>query len=192
MQGGCCCSYLRIFRCHQQLWIMQSPTAICGFGMDRQRAEYLLAHQPVVRPTASFTVLLPFSFLHAVFPLNCSMCQIGLGVTVDAGIAMSYSFTHTRSISLNSSLTHPPTHLLTHPPSHPPHPSTHPLTHSVNALQLTHSGFIVRMQAGVTAPNSRTAQMLLLLLLIVRCKYFGHDRGYSMPASATCCMLSAA
>ncbi|KAL3140210.1 hypothetical protein ABBQ38_004485 [Trebouxia sp. C0009 RCD-2024] len=50
-------SYLRIFRCHQQLWIMQSPTAICGFGMDRQRAEYLLAHQPVgtflVRPGLS-------------------------------------------------------------------------------------------------------------------------------------------
>ena len=43
-------SYLRLFRCHQQLWMMRSPTAICGFGVDRARAETLLAHQPSVRP----------------------------------------------------------------------------------------------------------------------------------------------
>ena len=41
-------SYLRLFRCHQQLWMMRSPTAICGFGVDRARAETLLAHQPSV------------------------------------------------------------------------------------------------------------------------------------------------
>ena len=43
-------SYLRLFRCHQQLWMMRSPTAICGFGVDRARAETLLAHQPAVSP----------------------------------------------------------------------------------------------------------------------------------------------
>jgi hypothetical protein len=42
-------SYLRLFRCHQQLWMMRNPTAICGFGVDRARAESLLAHQPSVR-----------------------------------------------------------------------------------------------------------------------------------------------
>ena len=42
------CSYLRIFRCHQQLWMMQCPVVICGFGVDRHRAEHLLADQPVV------------------------------------------------------------------------------------------------------------------------------------------------
>lgn len=42
-------SYLRLFRCHQQLWMMRSPTAICGFGVDRARSEALLAHQPSVR-----------------------------------------------------------------------------------------------------------------------------------------------
>ena len=41
-------SYLRLFRCHQQLWMARSPTAICGFGVDRARAEALLAHQPSV------------------------------------------------------------------------------------------------------------------------------------------------
>ncbi|CAL5227483.1 g10461 [Coccomyxa viridis] len=50
-------SYLRLFRCHQQLWMMRSPTAICGFGVDRARAETLLAHQPsgtfLVRPSLS-------------------------------------------------------------------------------------------------------------------------------------------
>ena len=42
-------SYLRLFRCHQQLWMMRSPTAICGFGVDRARAELLLQQQPSVR-----------------------------------------------------------------------------------------------------------------------------------------------
>ncbi|KAL0055738.1 hypothetical protein WJX82_003952 [Trebouxia sp. C0006] len=50
-------SYLRIFRCHQQLWMMQCPAVICGFGVDRHRAEHLLADQPVgtflVRPGLS-------------------------------------------------------------------------------------------------------------------------------------------
>ena len=41
-------SYLRLFRCHQQLWMARGPTAICGFGVDRARAETLLAHQPSV------------------------------------------------------------------------------------------------------------------------------------------------
>ena len=41
-------SYLRLFRCHQQLWMARSPTAICGFGVDRARAETLLAQQPSV------------------------------------------------------------------------------------------------------------------------------------------------
>jgi hypothetical protein len=41
-------SYLRLFRCHQQLWMMRAPTAICGFGVDRARAEMLLAPQPSV------------------------------------------------------------------------------------------------------------------------------------------------
>ena len=41
-------SYLRLFRCHQQLWMMRSPTAICGFGVDRARAEALLQQQPSV------------------------------------------------------------------------------------------------------------------------------------------------
>lgn len=43
-------SYLRLFRCHQQLWMMRNPTAICGFGVDRARAETLLARQPSVPP----------------------------------------------------------------------------------------------------------------------------------------------
>ncbi len=47
-------SYLRLFRCHQQLWMMRSPTAICGFGVDRARAETLLAHQPPVSTPAFF------------------------------------------------------------------------------------------------------------------------------------------
>ena len=42
-------SYLRLFRCHQQLWMMRSPTAICGFGVDRARAETLLHAHPSVR-----------------------------------------------------------------------------------------------------------------------------------------------
>ncbi|DBA73804.1 TPA: hypothetical protein ACH3X2_009772 [Trebouxia sp. C0005] len=50
-------SYLRIFRSHQQLWMMQCPVVICGFGVDRHRAEHLLADQPVgtflVRPGLS-------------------------------------------------------------------------------------------------------------------------------------------
>ncbi|BDA41077.1 hypothetical protein COCOBI_01-7320 [Coccomyxa sp. Obi] len=50
-------SYLRLFRCHQQLWMMRNPTAICGFGVDRARAETLLARQPsgtfLVRPSLS-------------------------------------------------------------------------------------------------------------------------------------------
>ncbi len=46
-------SYLRLFRCHQQLWMMRNPTAICGFGVDRARAETLLARQPSVPPRAS-------------------------------------------------------------------------------------------------------------------------------------------
>ena len=48
-------SYLRLFRCHQQLWMMRGPTAICGFGVDRARAETLLAHQPSVSPLSSAT-----------------------------------------------------------------------------------------------------------------------------------------
>ena len=43
-------SYLRLFRCHQQLWMMRAPTAICGFGVDRSHAELLLSTQPSVRP----------------------------------------------------------------------------------------------------------------------------------------------
>jgi len=50
-------SYLRLFRCHQQLWMMRAPTAICGFGVDRAHAELLLGPQPsgtfVVRPSLS-------------------------------------------------------------------------------------------------------------------------------------------
>ena len=42
------CSYLRIFRCHQQLWMKHSPAAICGFAVDRPAAEQLLNGQPVV------------------------------------------------------------------------------------------------------------------------------------------------
>ncbi|KAK9841774.1 hypothetical protein WJX81_002131 [Elliptochloris bilobata] len=50
-------SYLRLFRCHQQLWMMRAPTAICGFGVDRSHAELLLSTQPsgtfLVRPSLS-------------------------------------------------------------------------------------------------------------------------------------------
>jgi hypothetical protein len=50
-------SYLRIFRCHQKLWVKQHPLAICGFAVDRNTVELLLQPQPVgtflVRPSLS-------------------------------------------------------------------------------------------------------------------------------------------
>ena len=46
-------SYLRLFRCHQQLWMMRAPTAICGFGVDRSHAELLLSTQPSVQPCSA-------------------------------------------------------------------------------------------------------------------------------------------
>ncbi|KAK9806326.1 hypothetical protein WJX72_010360 [[Myrmecia] bisecta] len=50
-------SYLRLFRCHQQLWCMRNPTAICSFSVDRRKAEQLLFNQPVgtfiLRPSLS-------------------------------------------------------------------------------------------------------------------------------------------
>ena len=57
-------SYLRLFRCHQQLWMMRSPTAICGFGVDRARAEALLAHQPSVS-TATASRHVPVYSVHS-------------------------------------------------------------------------------------------------------------------------------
>jgi hypothetical protein len=56
-------SYLRLFRCHQQLWMMRGPTAICGFGVDRARAETLLAHQPSVSPLSSSSLALSHHIL---------------------------------------------------------------------------------------------------------------------------------
>ena len=56
-------SYLRLFRCHQQLWMMRAPTAICGFGVDRSHAELLLSTQPSVRISSSAP--LQVSILHS-------------------------------------------------------------------------------------------------------------------------------
>ena len=52
-------SYLRLFRCHQQLWMMRAPTAICGFGVDRSHAELLLSTQPSVRSHVARLLLRP-------------------------------------------------------------------------------------------------------------------------------------
>lgn len=60
-------SYLRLFRCHQQLWMMRAPTAICGFGVDRSHAELLLSTQPSVRMLKMFRSCYPAQlWLHAM------------------------------------------------------------------------------------------------------------------------------
>ena len=63
-------SYLRLFRCHQQLWMMRAPTAICGFGVDRSHAELLLSTQPSVRPCSALPHL-------ATLPSSCAPCHEG-------------------------------------------------------------------------------------------------------------------
>lgn len=92
----CAHSYLRIFRSHQQLWIMQNPVVICGFGTDRQRAENLLTDQPVVStqppaplPRSSHLALLsPFD---SCLQLRSSMGCIG-NICYKPYIAICLSF----------------------------------------------------------------------------------------------------
>ena len=45
---SCPCSYLDIFKAHHHLWACTSPVVICGFGVDRLKAEAMLGSQPQV------------------------------------------------------------------------------------------------------------------------------------------------
>ncbi len=70
----CPCSYLDIFKAHHHLWVCTSPVVICGFGVDRLKAEAMLGNQPqVIQESCSLLQLLSSNAaLRSTAQSNCA------------------------------------------------------------------------------------------------------------------------